>query len=303
VVIVKPVLNQYMKLMFWHLVQTGPRYFALLRKILTSLALLSEPQLASQGKNCQMWTSFWSHCIRFLHWLGPSFWPADCQLCLNDPQVFRLTTGPHRSFKVCPFLFAADFLLYIILSTVSDPSSGEAVYLRPIFWQLISANLQVLWTGQCWDLRVLAGEHPPRPPDLGKRLRMNHSLCPGLLLCHFRPTPLDHSSKNYSFQEFLLCFPKLMLMSLLFFSVTTGRGDEAWAHRTLPSSLTLTTRIMVNHWISHDLKERAIHLLGKMDLKSIAHVLDVSTHSKPVRWSSLVCFSIFAWWNASVDCH
>ena len=63
VVIVNPVLNQYMKLMFWHLVQTGPQYLALLRKIPTSLALLSEPQLALQGKFCQMWTSFLSHCI------------------------------------------------------------------------------------------------------------------------------------------------------------------------------------------------------------------------------------------------
>jgi len=36
---------------------------------------------------------------------------------------------------------------------------------------------------------------------------------------------------------------------------------------------------MVNRRISRDLKERAIQLLGEMDLKSIAHVLDVSTRS------------------------
>jgi len=49
--------------MFWYLVKTGPRYLALLQKIPTSLALLSEPQLALQGEFCQMWTSFLSHCI------------------------------------------------------------------------------------------------------------------------------------------------------------------------------------------------------------------------------------------------
>ena len=63
VVIVNAILNQYIKLMFWHLVQTGPWYFALLQKIPTSLALSPEPQLALQGKFCQMWTSFLSHCI------------------------------------------------------------------------------------------------------------------------------------------------------------------------------------------------------------------------------------------------
>jgi len=89
VVIVKPVLNQYMKLMFWHLVQTGPRYPALLRKIPTSLALLSEPQLALQGKSCQMWTSFWSHC-RYSSIIFPD---GMIQLCLCSHRPFRYYIG------------------------------------------------------------------------------------------------------------------------------------------------------------------------------------------------------------------
>jgi len=32
--------------------------------------------------------------------MGPSFWPTDCQLCLNDPQVFGLTTGPHFAIGI-----------------------------------------------------------------------------------------------------------------------------------------------------------------------------------------------------------
>ena len=46
----------------------------------------------------------------------------------------------------------------------------------------------------------------------------------------------------------------------------------------LASTLSIT-RTMVNRQISRDIKERAIALFRDMDLKSIAHVLDVSTRS------------------------
>src|SRR5258706_9035321 len=73
----------------------------------------------------------------------------------------------------------------------------------------------------------------------------------------------------------LLCFPKIMSMSL-FFSLSMGRPrpPEQPPHCLHPFSCT-----MVNCRISRDVKERAIALFRDMDLKSITHVLDVSTHS------------------------
>ena len=49
--------------MVWNLVQTKTGYSALLPKFPTILPLFPRPQLTFQGKNCQMWTSFLSHCI------------------------------------------------------------------------------------------------------------------------------------------------------------------------------------------------------------------------------------------------
>ena len=65
--------------------------------------------------------------------------------------------------------------------------------------------------------------------------------------------------------------------NVTFFFCFNGEGEM-----TLNIAFQPLTRIMVNHRISCDSKERAICLHGEMDLRSIAHVLNVSTCSKPV---------------------
>ena len=53
-----------MRLMVWNLAQPKTGYSALLPEFPTILPLFPGPQLTLQGKNCQMWTSFLSHCTR-----------------------------------------------------------------------------------------------------------------------------------------------------------------------------------------------------------------------------------------------
>ena len=52
-----------MRLMVWNLAQTKTGYSALLPEFPTILPLFPGLQLTLQGKICQMWTSFLSHCI------------------------------------------------------------------------------------------------------------------------------------------------------------------------------------------------------------------------------------------------
>ena len=79
--------------MFWYLAQTKTRYFSLLPEILTSLALFSRPQLALQEKNCQVWTSFWGHCMWSAFTSVQNF--SHCWL-FNHLELVKREKGQHK---------------------------------------------------------------------------------------------------------------------------------------------------------------------------------------------------------------
>ena len=87
-----------MRPIVWNLVQTKTGYPALSLEFPTILLLFSGPQLTFQGKNCQMWTSFLSHCSPIC--------PQSISSCVSASHI---TTSPH-------FLF--HFLLFCNLPNV-----------------------------------------------------------------------------------------------------------------------------------------------------------------------------------------
>ena len=107
-VIVNLVLNQLMMLMAWDLGQTETGYPTLLPEFPTILPLLSGPQLTLQGKNCQVWTSFLSHCkLIIVEGCGYYIWYRSkahlvwrCYMCKGLVGLYRCSSSRQRRSKL-----------------------------------------------------------------------------------------------------------------------------------------------------------------------------------------------------------